>query len=100
MHTRSSYDALTGEKALLLDPAHEESSPHMIFDEHGRVSAVTGKGRLTIAALELNRPDIVRNRASVAFNTNKLLEDTPRAQRFTTGASAGSNTFLQEEIAS
>ena len=71
----TNYDALTSEHPLLLDPAYDECALHMIFDEDGRVSAVTGQGELTIAALELNRPDLIAHRKSVAFSTHKLLED-------------------------
>jgi hypothetical protein len=67
---------------LLLDPAHEESALHMVFDETWQGLRAHGTGRGHHCGTGTQSADLVRNRASVAFNTNKLLEDTSAQATF------------------
>ena len=53
------------ERALLLDPGYDEPAEHLRFVESGEVQALSERGEITIKCLNLNRPELVDDRAEV-----------------------------------
>ncbi|HVS51967.1 MAG TPA: AAA family ATPase [Opitutaceae bacterium] len=58
--------ALAAERPLLLDPCLDRPEKHLVYDESGRVSHLSDRGRVTIEVLSLNRVELVRARAELA----------------------------------
>jgi len=59
----TALDPVTGEIVRLFDPRHQIWSEHFRWTEVGdRVVGLTPTGRATVAALNLNRPSLVRAR--------------------------------------
>lgn len=67
------YDLLN-EQALLIDPATDNPSEHLAFDENSRIFELTKKGKVTIEILGLNRADLVERRRIEASNLQNRLE--------------------------
>jgi uncharacterized protein (TIGR02646 family) len=82
---------LLKEQALLIDPATDNPSEHLEFDENGYVRELTKKGKVTIEILGLNRTDLIERRKSEASNLRNRLE----IMRFTTDFS---NQYTREFV--
>lgn len=64
---------LLKEQALLIDPAMDNPSEHLEFNENGYVRELTKKGKVTIEILGLNRTDLIEGRQNEAeFFRNRL----------------------------
>ncbi|HEU4778324.1 MAG TPA: AAA family ATPase [Steroidobacteraceae bacterium] len=74
---RTPYEGLTDEPRLLVDPALDEPSEHLTFVRDGRVHANSRLGEATIAALELNRTELVTGRQAIARNALMLAGSSP-----------------------
>lgn len=74
---------LDKEEPLLLDPCSERINPadHLVFHQKGLVAGLTGKGKVTIETLKLNRERLVHERKRAIEETFHQLEH--RRQRFT-----------------
>jgi hypothetical protein len=65
--------AMIREKRLLLDPFVDDPTEHLDFIDNGSVVPRSSAGDVTIATLELNRAELVRQRHSQARATRNLL---------------------------
>jgi len=69
------YESLANEPRLLVDPTEDEPTHHLHFQRDGMVESLTPAGDATIATLELNRGDLVRDRRRAAASARRLLKN-------------------------
>lgn len=69
-------DDLRREAPLLLDPCVDDPDEHLMFDWSGRVESDTPRGQITIAVLDLNRPDLLEARSIAAARIKVALAQT------------------------
>lgn len=62
------------EVALLIDPCHDAPHEHLLFVADGFVQALSDRGETTIKVLNLNRPQLVRQRGLVWDRVTDLVE--------------------------
>ena len=55
-------EVLRGERALLLEPRHDDPEQHLVYAEDGSVASLTDEGRATIEILGLNRAQLLGSR--------------------------------------
>jgi predicted ATPase len=71
-------EVLATEKAMLLDPCHDDPERHLLFSADGRVSSSTERGRATIDIVGLNRSTLVSRRATRAQEMRSGLQAVSR----------------------
>jgi uncharacterized protein (TIGR02646 family) len=89
-------EELLKEKALLIDPAVEDPSVHLYFDENGKANFHTDKGKVTIDILGLNRQELVSNRQKVGRELMMRLEALAKSSYRTSSTGADLVAYIRE----
>lgn len=72
-------DAQRIEHPLLLDPTNSEPYRHLRIDNDGLITPLTEEGKVTIAVIGLNRPELLVRRKTLIANIFVLLSETDSA---------------------
>lgn len=70
----SSYEYLSKEKYLLIDPCIDFPQEHFTYDKNGQILPLSERGKITIDILKLNRPHLLRARKIILSDQLKALQ--------------------------